>query len=254
MRLYVKTDDVGAEEAFEKLPLPGADAKRFRIGPRNVPEHRHARVRPLLFDQPRQQRKVIVLNEHERLIGVLHLLQHRFGEHLVHALVLLPVGGAERRTRMGNVAERPEPFVRKAEVVAVLLRFRQPDAAQHVPRHIRRHAHTGLGVDYFAIGVAGPMRDPGAVAGAKHRFERGDEAAGRHERLDRAAPTDVFVRFAVGDHEQTAALQTALHADAKPLRGPKGIARLAQPRFVLGRGRRGRAAVRADWRPLRTSV
>ena len=36
----------------------------------------------------------------------------------------------------------------------------------------------------LTIGVAGSVRDPGAVAGTQHRLERGDQTAGGHERPD----------------------------------------------------------------------
>jgi hypothetical protein len=71
MRLDVKADQIGAEQAIHQLALPGANAEGFRIRPGNVPEDGHAGIRPLFLDQPRQQGEVIILHEHHRLRDVL---------------------------------------------------------------------------------------------------------------------------------------------------------------------------------------
>ena len=66
MRLNVKADQIGAEQAVQEFALPGTDPERFGIGPGNVPEDRDASVGALLFDQARQKREVIVLNQNNR--------------------------------------------------------------------------------------------------------------------------------------------------------------------------------------------
>src|ERR1700722_1521259 len=50
VRLGMETDQVRAKQAVEELPLPRANAERFRIGPRNMPEDGDARVGTRLFD------------------------------------------------------------------------------------------------------------------------------------------------------------------------------------------------------------
>ena len=47
MRLDVESDQIGAQQAIHQLALPGANSEGLRIRPRNVPEDRDPRVRPL---------------------------------------------------------------------------------------------------------------------------------------------------------------------------------------------------------------
>ena len=76
-------------------------------------------LRQPLADHPGREREVVVLHEDDRVVGV-DLVAHRVGEPLVDADVVLPVLGAEDRARVRDVAERPEPLVGEAVVVAVL--------------------------------------------------------------------------------------------------------------------------------------
>src|SRR5260370_42021922 len=46
VRLNVKANEIGAEKTIDQLALPRTDSKNFRVRPGNVPEDRHARVRP----------------------------------------------------------------------------------------------------------------------------------------------------------------------------------------------------------------
>ena len=184
MRLDVETDQIGAEQAVEQFALPGTNREGFRIGPGNVPENRDASVGPRGLDQPRQQREVIILNQHERRFGGFDFLQHGLREFFVDALVVLPIGGAETRTRVGDVAERPNAFVGEAEVVAVFLFLGEPDAAQRVMRMVGRDAQAVVLVHGFAVGVGGAVGDPRAVASVEDGFERGDQAAGGNLHFD----------------------------------------------------------------------
>ncbi len=244
MRLNVEADDVGAQHAVQQFLLPRADFEGLGIRPRDVPEHRDARVRPRFLDEPRQEGEVVVLHEDDRPLDIVHLVEHGVGELPVHLPVVLPVVHAEDRTRVRDVAQRPESFVREAEVVALFFLGGQPHAPQRVPRAIGRHANAPSGVDHLAIRVAGGVRDPGAVARHEHRLERRDDAARRHHGLDVPPATHVLVRLAVRHDDEPRAAQAFLHADPQPLGGPQRIRRLAQARLGFGAGLRRREALR----------
>ena len=107
MRLNVETNEIRSEKAVEKLPLPRADSKRFRVRPWNVPENRYARVGSRFLDHPRQQSEMIVLHEHQGMFSPRHLFQHGVGEFAVCVLVTLPVGSAKNRSRVRDVAQWP---------------------------------------------------------------------------------------------------------------------------------------------------
>ena len=59
------------------------------------------------------------------------------------------------------------------------------------------------------------MRDPGAAAGAHHRLQRRDQAAGRDLQVDLAVLAIVDVRLAVGDHDHLGAGQLLLKQGAQ---------------------------------------
>ena len=139
---------------------------------------------------------------------------------------------------MRDVAQRPETFVGKAEVEALFFFLGQPHAAQRVLRMIRRNAHAVVFIHGVAVGVAGGLRDPGSVAGAQDRLERGHQAAGRHRTLDAAGAMNVLVGFAIGYGEQAAAPQAALHEHAQALGSPIGFPQVAQAGFLRGGGAR----------------
>ncbi len=104
VRLDVKADQIGAEQAIEKLALPGADAEGFRVGPGNMPEDSYANVRARLLDHSGKQREVIVLDEKQGVFDAFHFGEHGVGEFAVGVLIALPIGGAENRARVGDVA------------------------------------------------------------------------------------------------------------------------------------------------------
>src|SRR5476649_1695156 len=56
---------VVAQHPVQQFLLPGKAPEYFRIGPRNVPELRHDQVRIPLLQHRRQQREMVVLNEHK---------------------------------------------------------------------------------------------------------------------------------------------------------------------------------------------
>src|SRR6185436_12779658 len=206
--------------------------ERFGVRPRDVPEGDDRRARQALADHARQQREVVILHEDDRVLGA-RLVDHHVGEALVDVLVVLPVRRAKGRSGVGDVAERPETFVGKAEVVALLLLFRQPYPADAVRGTLGRHHDVVVLVHRVAVGGARAVRDPGSGAGAHDRLERGDEAARRALDLDHVvlAP-HVQVGLAIGDDHDLVALQVLAQDAAQRLRAPDGLAFIA--RVALG--------------------
>ena len=74
----------------QDLAPPRADAERLRVRPRDVPEGEDGGARQLLADHRRQQREVVVLHQHDRVVAA-RLRDHRVGEALVDVAVVLPV-------------------------------------------------------------------------------------------------------------------------------------------------------------------
>ena len=66
--LDVEAEQVVAEQAVQDVFAPRADAERFAIRPRDVPELADGHVGPRFLDESRQQREVIVLHEHDGAI------------------------------------------------------------------------------------------------------------------------------------------------------------------------------------------
>jgi hypothetical protein len=120
VELGVKPDDARAEHPFEQLVSPGADSEPLRVGPGDVPEGDDGGPRQPFADETGCEREVVVLDEHDRVLGV-HLLAKGFRELLVDRLVVIPVLAAEDRTGVRDVTQRPEALVRKAVVVTLLL-------------------------------------------------------------------------------------------------------------------------------------
>src|SRR5580692_4661609 len=128
VRLHMKADKICSQQPVHQLPLPGTDAEGFRVWPRDMPEDRDARVRPLLFDQPRQQREVIILDQNHWTRRVFDFLQHRVRELAIDLLIKLPVGRTEDGAGMGDMAEWPKTFVGKTVIVTFLFPLAQPNA------------------------------------------------------------------------------------------------------------------------------
>ena len=231
VELRVEADEVGAEHAEQDLLLPGTDADGLEVRPRDVPEERDARVGPGLFHQPRQQREVIVLHEHDGLLDGLHLLQQRLREALVHQAVVPPVGGAKARALVDDVAERPQALVGETVIVAGLLLVAQPHAPQGV-RRIRRGQPDPLAD--LTVGVAAAVGDPHAAARLHDRAERGHEAARRLLLPHEAAVAHVAHRLAVGHDEDGTAAEAHLDELLETLLRPYALAGQPQPRLLLG--------------------
>src|SRR5260370_10182282 len=121
MRLNVKSDEIRSQQSVHQLPLPGTDTEGFRVGPRDMPENSHARVRPVLLDHLWQQSEVVVLHQHYGLGDVLDLPEHRSGELAIHLLRVLPVLGPKDGARVRDWTTRPKTLLAEDVEGALLL-------------------------------------------------------------------------------------------------------------------------------------
>src|SRR6267143_2994591 len=200
--LRVEADQVGAQHPLEDLPLPGADPEGLEVRPGDVPEERDPHVGALGLDERREQREVIVLDQHQGRLRAFDLLEDGRGELRVHAEVVLPVLGAEERPRVDDVAEGPEPLVGKAIVVPVLLLLAEPHPPERVAGVVGRQGEPTTLVRDLEVGVAAAVGDPHATAGAQDRLHRGHEATGRRLGHDPPALPHVADGLAVRHEDQ----------------------------------------------------
>src|SRR5262245_56540064 len=135
---------------------------------------------------------------------------------MVDLAIVLPVFGAESRTGMCDMAQRPDSLVGEAEVEALLLLLRQPDTAQRVLRVVRRNGDAVECIDGHAVGRARALSDPGSAAGIQHRVKRRDQSARRNFVTDLFLGQEMFVWFAVGNHEHARAGELPLGVDTQP--------------------------------------
>ena len=120
MELRVETNDTAAQQPLQNFVAPGTNSHALGVGPRDVPEDDDGRGRKTLANHRRRQGEVIVLHQNNGILRV-DFAAHRVGELLIDGAVLPPVLGAEDWSRVRVMAERPQPFVRKSVVVALLL-------------------------------------------------------------------------------------------------------------------------------------
>ena len=79
----------------------------------------------------------------------------------------------------------------------------------------------------LAVGAAAAMRDPGAAAGAHHRLQRRDQAAGGRLQIDPAVVASVVdIGLAVGDDDDFGARQGARQQVVQRLGRPFDLRRL----------------------------
>ena len=183
----LEAEQVVAQQAVEQLLLPGEGPHDLAVRPGDVPELRDDQAGIALLEHPGEQPEVVVLDEDQGR-PVARLLDHRVGEQGVDLAVRLPVAVIEGRPREGDVAQRPEPGVGHAEIVALLLGLRQPDPPQRVEGILRGDAEPPAVVGRPAVGVAGAVGHPGAAAGPQDRVERRRHPARRADDLDLARP------------------------------------------------------------------
>ena len=86
---------------------------------------------------------------------------------------------------MGDVAERPETFVREAVIVAVLFLVTKPHPAQGVLGMVRRHAKPIVLVHHLGVGLTGAVGNPCTVTGHQDRFHGCHQSASGDEHLYR---------------------------------------------------------------------
>ena len=226
VRARVEADDVVREQALEDLAahVRGQDAPCVGRGPGDVHEVMEERVRALSPDQGGRGVEVVVVDHHERLLGVLDRFERGSREVLVHALVAgvprLSLDQAEvRHVREVPqvVLDEPQHRVRDHVVEAVVgLRVRcdQADAVGHAV-HLDLEVAVAVRAARLDVLVGHRRRDPQRVAVSQQARERRDEAAApapRHEvargiALERG-------RAAIGEQDQPA-LRVS-HYDLKP--------------------------------------
>src|SRR5438094_3081214 len=124
------------------------------VWPGNVPEDRHSGVGPRVLDHSRKQREVIILREEYRRFGALHFFQNDIRKPPVDSLILHPVLRTKDGTRMRNVRERPQSFIRKTLVVALVFFVGEPHAPQGITRMIGRNTQMIANIHHFAVSVA----------------------------------------------------------------------------------------------------
>ena len=164
---------------------------------------------------------MIILHQDDGVLGV-NFAAHRIGELLIHSLILTPVLGSKQRSRVRDVTQRPQAFVRKAIVIALLLFLRQPYAADMVRLLSRRHADVVIAVHGFAIGIAAPMGDPYSGAGSHHRLQRRHQPARRM--LDLNLPADgvlMDIRLPIRENHDFLAMQVAVESLLQAGRSPQ---------------------------------
>jgi hypothetical protein len=198
----VEAEQIIAQQTFQQLLFPRKNTEGFRVRPRDVPELRHRQFVPAHgLDHFGQQAEMVVLDEHDgRFAG--GLFDDRAGEDFVDFLVPLPVRRVEFWRSKRNVAQRPQPFIRQAVVVALLLFLGQPDQSQVVCVLPWRHPYMTAGVHHGAVCVAGAVADPDAAAGPDHGVKRGGHAAGGGDDFDAPLLVPVQIRRAVGDNNE----------------------------------------------------
>src|SRR6202012_4687035 len=90
------------------------------------------RMGQAVLEQAWQECEVVVLDEHHRVLLARYLFHYCIGELLVDAVVVPPVRCAKGRTRVSDVAEGPQAFIRKAVVVAIFFLTAQPDPTKRI--------------------------------------------------------------------------------------------------------------------------
>ena len=105
---------------------------------------------------------------------------------------------------------------------------------------VGRNAKPVVRINNFAVGVAGAIGDPCAIARQQNRLERGHHAAGRYDRFNRFSTVeDVHVRLAIRNDKQWFLLKLVAHADAQPLGSPQRGMGIAEPGFFFRCGTSG---------------
>ena len=228
----VEPENAAAQHAAQQFLAPRADAEGFRVWPGDMPEGDDGGARQTLADELRQQGEVVILDEDDRIVGV-RRGDDLLGEALVDHLVVVPIRDAEHRAHVGDVAERPQPFVGEPVVVAFLFLLAQPDPLERVRRMFGRDADHVVFIYNKTVGRAAAMCDPGSRTGAHDRLDGGDQSAGGALDGDAVGGLFVNIRFAVGDYEHLVATQIGVQQIAELLGCPQIWRVFAVAAFVL---------------------
>src|SRR5262245_56411836 len=132
---------------------------------------------------------------------------------------------------MGDMAQRPEPFIGKAVIIAPLFGLGNPDTPQGIGGIIRWDLDMTAVVDHVPVSGASSLRDPGSAAGPQQRFQSRDQSAGRRYPGYIPAVTPMLIRFAIGDDEKGTSGKFLTHIFLQPLRRPERFRTLAQAGF-----------------------
>ena len=206
MPACLEADDVAAEQAFDQFGQPGAHRHLFGVSPGDVPEADQCGSRQALAYQRWKQCEVVVLHQHDR-VGPLRFFHDSVCEALVDSTVVVPIRLGESRPYMRHVTQGPQPAVGEAVAIPAHLRLRQPDATQPVRAGGVDSEPAVRPVHHLLVSVAITMRDPGASARARNRFERGDEAPRRLTDPDSAFAAVMRVRLAIRYNDHLVTLQ-----------------------------------------------
>src|SRR5216117_1229832 len=95
---------------------------------------------------------MIVLHEDDGR-SAFYFFENGLGKLPVYRTILRPVVGIKSRSRIRDVAERPERLVREAVVVALFFLLGQPHVPQGVRRLVRRNRHASELVAHDAVRV-----------------------------------------------------------------------------------------------------
>src|SRR5580693_7216828 len=143
-----------------------------------MPENRNSGVRHSVFHHARQEGKMIVLNQDDRMFLAHQFFRERVGESRIHFVVVFPVRSTEDGTCVRHVAERPQTLVGKTVVVAFLFFRAKPNATQRISRIVRRNLQPVMPIDGLFVGSTASLGDPSPVASAEYRLDGGYQAAG----------------------------------------------------------------------------
>src|SRR5256885_13522206 len=124
-----------------------------------MPERQDSRAWEQFSHHRRQQREVIVLYQHDRVIAA-RLGKHRTRKTLIDGLVALPVRFAEHRAHVRYVAQRPQTFVGESVVIPLLLLGGEPKSAQRVLVAAGWYANAVECIDGLGVGTAAAVCDP----------------------------------------------------------------------------------------------
>ena len=162
---------------------------------------------------------MIVLDQNHRVFGS-RFFTYDIGKSPIDTHVLFPVRGAKYRTDVGDVAQRPQPFVGKTCIVALLFLRREPDPPQGVGRLLRRHAKAVVTVDGRVVRAAAAMRNPGSGTGAHDRLQCRDQSARGSEELDFLVCAHMDERLPVRHNQYLVAEELLAQDAAQHLRAP----------------------------------